>query len=106
MSNVLVYKDAAEGFGPASLVKRINNMCGSLVSNPRPDLRGDYVVTDIISSQVISHSNGWAIIAVVSVKPHTPSLPVAEVGVVHQDGSRERLEELFTRPVSPGEIPR
>jgi hypothetical protein len=100
--HVVVYKDTAEG-GPNSLVQQINDMCGSVLVNPRPDLRGDYIITDVASVQVIGYQEkGWGAVAIVEVQRDPTDVPIVVSDVV----ASEPVDDFFTTtmPLHPGEI--
>lgn len=86
MTNIAVYRDTEDSVGV--VVAKINDLCGVVVQHPRPDLRGNYIVTDILSIQVIPFATGWGAVAIVSVHPEESSVPYLEVGYIEEDGTR------------------
>ena len=95
--NIIVYKD---GLNPADLVVSLNNMCGSLVVDPRPDLKGSYVIHDIKSVQVQPIMRGWIAVAVFSLalddnRVEIDSSEHATVGFFNEQ------QELISRRLSP-----
>lgn len=99
MPNLLVFRDIEKSASPspAILVSRINNLCGGIVSDPRPDLHGEYVIDDILSSQVVDTGTGWAIIAVVSLRREAGFAEAlfSETGIVAEVGRRTPVDELL-----------
>lgn len=97
-ANVAIYKDTVDD-GPDALVRRVNEMCGSILENPRPDLRGDYLITDIVSVQIIGFQGGWGMAAIVQVERDPTGIPMAVAHTVEEDP----LTELFVTKGPPVE---
>lgn len=108
MSNVLIWKDPGPNVGPAELVLRVNGMCGSLVNNPRPDMRGDFVVVDIVAAQIVPTGQGWGVTAIISVEPDRSTLPpiTTAAEALSDDGDQAEIEKLLGRgqPIRPEEV--
>ena len=89
MPNILVYKDVSGP--PGGLIARVNGMCGAILTDPRPDMRGDYIIEDILSAQIIATSSGFGILAVLSLRKDPPQVPYrffehTEVGLLADVG--------------------
>jgi len=64
--NVLIYRDGKEG--PVPLVTMANNLCGTTLTDPRPDMIGSFTVVDIVNAQIVTAPGGWSLVALVRVK--------------------------------------
>ena len=95
--NIIVYKD---GENLTHLVVSLNHMCGSIVVNPRPDLKGEYVVDDIVSVDIQPYMHGWVAVAVYSLKIETGRVEISANDNIAA-GFFEEQQDLIGKRLSP-----
>ena len=56
---IVIYRDGAS---PADAIMLVNSICGQTIENPRPDLVGTFIATDVVSANIIQLSAGGTIL--------------------------------------------
>lgn len=58
-----------DGVDPPAMVRAANDLCGSPVVDPRPDLKGMYLVVDIETISLVEVSGrGWILVGTVAIE--------------------------------------
>jgi hypothetical protein len=81
-----------DGSSPPELINHINNLGGALITDPRPDLRGDFIVTDVVQVNLHATSAGWAATAILRIEKYMPPSTIGEVGAVNREAIQSALE--------------
>ena len=76
-----------DGGTPPELINHINNLGGALITNPRPDMRGDFVVTDIMHANLHTTNAGWAATAILRVEKYVPPQTAAVAQSIKDNAS-------------------